>query len=460
MASDFLPIDLDFYYSQKITITSVNRIQQHAQISLLYQLGLSYRQIAAFVNRHETTVERWVQRFIQGNELQDRSRSGRPLVYGETLRLKAIAIYCQTPPLPGVGHLSVRDAQDYFQTRLAIPELSMSSSTIGRILRDHSLRPHLTKYFLNITDPEFFPKASKIIDLNINPQEFTFSGDECPGIQALMPLDPDLPAINHKPNYRDFSYSRKGTTDLIAFFRVNDGQVFGRCADNHNRHTFISVFEEHVQQWPKDKQLHYILDNYKTHCHEEFCQSIAKICKVRYYPLKTAQERCQWLQNSDKKVVIHFTPFHGSWLNQIEIWFRILSQKCLKPRRFESVEALEQQILNFIETWNKFLAHPFNWTYTGEGLHEKVVSRFNRLLLIESSQMDVSFLNKQFQLMPNILRDFPDVVNTKQWIQLQKLTKDKNDFMQRIINKSSKPRVAKEAWINFHNFIKIMNCQI
>ncbi|UCE08221.1 MAG: IS630 family transposase, partial [bacterium] len=406
---------MDFNYSQTITIISVNRIQQHAQIALLDQIGLSISSVAAFVNRHITTVKRWIRRFKEANQLKDRTRSGRPPLYSEVVRLKTIAFYCQTAPLPGLSRFSLRDAQEYIKTRPQIQGCSMSYSTIGRILREHGLRPHLNKYFLNITDPDFFPKALHIIYLYFNAPEFLFCVDECPGLQALMPLDPDLLAIANKPNYRDFLYSRKGTTDLIAFFRVQDGQVFGRCTENHNRHTFISVFEQHVRLWPSDKQLHYIVDNYMTHCHEDFCQLIAKLCNDKYYPLKTAHERRQWLQKNDKRVVIHFTPFHGSWLNQIELWFRILSQKCLKPRRFESVSMLQQEILNFIETWNNFLAHPFKWTYTGEGLQEKVVSRFNKLLLIESSQLDVSFLNKQFQLMANIVRDFPNVAKTKQW---------------------------------------------
>lgn len=459
MARDFLPVDFDFNYAQKITITSVNRIQQHAQIALLDQMGLPKAQIAGFVRRHITTVKRWIGRFKAANELKDHKRAGRPLVYSEAVQLKTIAFYCQTTPLPGLSHFSLRDAQEYLQTHPETLGCSMSYSTIGRILRTHTLRPHLNKYFLNITDPDFFPKSNHIIDLYLNAPEYLFSGDECPGIQALMPLDPDLPAIANQPNYRDFSYSRNGTTDLIAFFRVKDGQVFGRCKDNHNRHTFISVFKEHVKLWPADKQLDYIVDNYATHCHDEFCQVVAKLSNVKYYPLKTAQQRRQWLQNNDKRIVIHFTPFHGSWLNVIEIWFRILSQKCLKPRRFESVAMLQQEILNFIETWNKFFAHPFKWNYSGDRLQEKVVRRFCQLLMIESSQMDTSFLNKQLQLMTNIVRDYPDIIKTKQWAQLQELAMSKKNYIEQVITNSSKPRVSKAAWVNLDTFMKIMNCQ-
>jgi len=142
------------------------------------------------------------------------------------------------------------------------------------------------------------------------------------------------------------------------------------------------------------------MDNLNTHFNDEFCKAVAELSNVTYDPLRTGIERRQWLQDENKRIVIHFTPFHGSWLNMIEIWFGILNKKCLKHQSFESVQLLQETIEEFIETWNTYFSHPFTWTYTGEELHEKAITRFNKLLLIESKQMDIKFLTKQLLLTP------------------------------------------------------------
>ena len=180
---------------------------------------------------------------------------------------------------------------------------------------------------------------------------------------------------------------------------------------------------------------------------------------MKYEPLKYGVERRQWLQKDDKRIVVHFTPFHGSWLNMIEIWFGILNQKSLKYRRFPDTDILKETILDFINTWNKYYAHPFNWKYKGKDLHKNAVSRFNKVLLIESNQMDISFLNKQFLLMSNISQLFPSIVKTKQWNQLKELIVLKNDYITAIIDNSNKEKIKPKAQQNLENITKILNCQ-
>ena len=68
------------------------------------------------------------------------------------------------------------------------------------------------------------------------------------------------------------------------------------------------------------------------------------------------------------RVSFVFTPYHGSWLNQVEIWFGILTSKCLRLRPFRSVAALTDAIYAFVEHWNARMAKPFEWTYSGKVL--------------------------------------------------------------------------------------------
>jgi len=436
--NDLLSSEESLTSSLKRRIAAFGRAQQRSQMAALHECGIDVKPISLFVNRHITTVRRWIARAKNDGDIHDQKRKGRPAVYPEQIRLKTIAFYCQVSPLPGCGTWSFRWAEKYLKNHSEIIDCSMSHSTIQRILKSHAIRPHLNKYFLAITDPDFFPKMDHIINLNLNPPEYLFNFDECTGIQATNPLAPILPASENKPRYEDPSYSRNGTTDLLAFLNPKTGKVFGRCCANHNTQTLVRVFKEHVYTLPPDALLHYIMDNLSTHFHNDFCATVAELSKVAYVPLKTGIERRQWLQSDHKRIVIHFVPFHGSWLNMIEIWFGILYKRFLKHHPHRSDLFLAETISKSIEMWNDVFAHPFTWKYTGEGLHEKVIARFNKQLIIENRQMDIKFLTKQLLLMSNIFHTYPHKAQTEEWKQLCDLVGEKRDYLYSIINSDTK----------------------
>ena len=417
----------------KVNAPRTNRMHKRMEIAALHQCNIPSPRIAWFSGCHIRTVGRWMIRIASGEPITDRTRSGRPPLYSEHICLKTIAFFCQTPPLPGCSRWSLRDAEEYFNYNPEVIGRGMSRATIGRILTEHTLRPHLKEYFLQITDPDFFPKMEHIIGLYLSPPEHLFCFDECTGIQAIERLAPDFPAIPAHPFTREFQYRRHGTADLMAFLTPANGDVFCRCTENHNTQTLTRVFTEHVGLQPEHAFLHYICDNLSTHFHDNFCATVAELSGVTYTPLKSGGERRQWLQSGDKRITIHFVPFHGSWLNMIEIWFGILGDKCLKNGWFGSVEELTQAIMNFAQTWNEHFAHPFTWTYRGEGLHGKVVRRFMRLLQMESPQMDIRFLTKQLLLMENMVQDFWIQVEKDDWQQLLHLVNQKQSYLSSVI---------------------------
>jgi len=391
------------------------------------------------------TVGRWLIRVASGEPITDRSRSGRPVLFNDQRRLKTIAFFCQTPRLPGCNRWTLSDATRYLKNHPEIVGCAMSRASVGRILRGHALRPHLRRYFLQITDPKFFPKMEHIIWLYLHPPKYLFCFDECTGIQAIERMAPDFPPIPGYPLSREFHYRRHGTTDLIAFLRPATGDVFCKCTENHNTQTLSRVFTEHVQLQPKDACLHYICDNLNTHFQDQFCATVAELSGVTYAPLKTGEQRRGWLQSGERRITIHFVPFHGSWLNMIEIWFGILAEKCLKNGWHGSVDALIESIMDFAETWSEHFAHPFTWTYRGEGLHGKAVRRFMRLLQMESPQMDITFLNKQLLLMGNLVRDYWTQVEEHGWQELLHVLTQEQNYLVDVISSASKERQRETA---------------
>jgi len=205
---------------------------------------------------------------------------------------------------------------------------------------------------------------------------------------------------------------------------------------------------------PSDAVIHYIMDNLSPHYHDDFCHTVAELSGVPYSPLRTGAERRQWLQSQHKRIVVHFVPFHASWLNMVEIWFGILKSKCLKYDHFFSVEQLCEGIMTFIDTWNEFYAHPFTWSYTGEGLHAKAVRRFCRLLSIETNQMDAKFLTSQLLLMSNLGEDYLRLIPQADWRRLINLATRKDDYIANIIELDTRPRGQKKAREAYSRFVK------
>jgi len=432
-----------------------DRIYQRAIIAALGIEGIEEQSIAIFTSVHPKTVHRWICRVEEGKPLTDIQRCGRPRRFSEAARLMTIAVYCQhTPPLPGVYRWSLRDAQKYFKEHFEAIGKPISRSTIHRILLEHALRPHRRKYYLQITDPDFFPKMEHILECYSNLSRNLYCFDECTCIQALKRLTPNLPSGPHQPLFEDFDYRRNGTTDLLAFLSPATGKIYGQCTENHNRHTLCRVFSSHVRMHPSYSIIHYIMDNLSSHYHNDFCHTVAELSGVPYTPLKTGPERRQWLQSQHKRIVIHFVPFHASWLNMVEIWFGILKSKCLKYDHFISVEQLREAIMTFIETWNEFYSHPFNWSYTGEGLHAKAVRRFCRLLSLETSQMDAKFLTSQLLLMSNLAENYISLIPPSDWRYLIDLAVKKDDYMTNIIELDARPRGQKKARAAYSNFVE------
>ena len=130
----------------------------------------------------------------------------------------------------------------------------------------------------------------------------------------------------------------------------------------------------------------------------------------------TTDKLVEWLAREDKRIVIHYTPYHGSWLNWIEFWFGIMGRKVL-GESFGSPDALKTALEAFAVDWNTLLAHPFQWSYDGSGLHEKAVRRFTKMLSGSAAQMELRILTKQMMLLTNLLRDYFSEVSRESWEQ-------------------------------------------
>jgi hypothetical protein len=201
------------------------------------------------------------------------------------------------------------------------------------------------------------------------------------------------------------------------------------------------------------------MDNLSTHCGYPFCQAVAELGGVECPPekeLNNQAKRVEWLRSDSKRIVIHFTPYHGSWLNLVEIWFGIMAAKVL-TESFGSPDAFKAAIHAFGEQWNLLLAHPFNWSYDGKGLHERAVNRFTKMLHNAVEQMQIRILTKGLMLMTNLFENYFSEVSETSWQRLVETLSSKHETIATIIQQEQGPIRKKKAEQALADFTDILN---
>ena len=227
----------------------------------------------------------------------------------------------------------------------------ISPATVQRIWDAHGLQPHRVRTFKLSQDPRFVEKLTDVVGLYLNPPDkaVVLCVDEKSQIQALDRSQPGLPMKKGRCGTVTHDYKRHGTTSLFAALNVLEGTVIGECHQRHRHQEFLKFLRRIDREFPADRELHLILDNYGTHTH----------------PIVN-----DWL-SQHRRFSLHFTPTGASWLNLVERWFRELTDKQIRRGVFHSVSDLKKSIREFLRVNNRE-PKPFVWTASVESILKKV----------------------------------------------------------------------------------------
>jgi transposase len=318
-----------------------------AKALLLAADGVATNEVARRCETTDTSVRAWRRRFVeQGVDGVGRIAPGRG-------RKSWLAEGTVEAVVYDTLHESPDDGSTHWTTRLMAKRHGIGKDTVARIWRDHELKPWKVKTFKISTDPQFEEKLVDVVGLYVDPPQraVVFSFDEKTQCQALDRTQPSLPMTPGRAGTMTHDYKRNGTTDLFAALNVATGEVIH---DTRKRHTardvlaFFKLIDLHV---PGDLDVHVVLDNLSAHKTPEINKWLAHPKQARWH--------------------LHFTPTSSSWLNLIEGWFKLLTQRRLRRGVFNSVDMLVDAIDLWVERWNDD-PKPFIWHKTAQEIITKV----------------------------------------------------------------------------------------
>jgi transposase len=308
-----------------------------ARIVLACEAEQSNEVVAGKLRTRAQTVGRWRSRFIAKrlDGLLDEPKPGAPRKIGDDVVESIVTRTLESTP-KGATHWS---------TRQMAKKVGLGRTTISRIWRAFGLQPHRTESFQLSKDPLLVDKVRDIVGLYMSPPDnaIVLCVDEKSQIQALNRTQPLLPLRPGQVERRTPDYERHGTTTLFAALDVQTGRVIGECHARHRTIEFRKFLDTVDASVSSTSEIHIVLDNYSTHKTPVIKRWLAK--RPRYH--------------------LHFTPTHGSWINQVERWFGLLTERQLKRGVHCSVPELKRAILEFLDTHNEE-PRPFIWTKTAD----------------------------------------------------------------------------------------------
>lgn len=320
---------------------------RRAKVILLSAEGVSNQDIAARVELTPAMVSHWRRRWRDHGlaGLYDAPRSGRPRSHDDDAVAALLQRVLGSKP-PQATQWTVRAASD---------ASGISKSSVQRYFALFGVQPHRSKHFKLSTDPFFVDKVRDIVGLYLNPPDhaLVLSVDEKSQIQALERTQPLLPMGLGYVEGVTHDYTRHGTTTLFAALNVKTGKVLAQCKPRHRHQEFLQFLKHIDANVPPDLDVHLIIDNYATHKHAAVKQWLAR--HPRYH--------------------VHYTPTYSSWLNQVERWFGIITQRAIRRGSFRNVKELVRRITHFVEHYNAD-SRPFKWTATADS----ILAKLQRLL--------------------------------------------------------------------------------
>ena len=313
----------------------------------------TYREIASASGASEATVITTLKEFLTDGftkmitpKRNPASDISRLKVTGD-VEAKIIATACSAAPK---GYVRWTLNLLYNQMMVVLEDISISRSTIGRILMKNDLRPHLNDYWCipPEEDAEFVANMEDILDVYQRPYDPKYPlwcMDEKP-YQILGEAREPLPMRPGNLAKVDSEYVRNGTVSIFCFIQPHTGKLLHSVEPTRTAVDWAEKIKYLVDEVEPDaEKIILVMDNLNTH-------NISSLYKAF---------RPEEARRIAKKLEVHYTPRHGSWLDIAEIGINIMTRECL-DRRIPSIEALKEELKAWNDEYDKDPS-PVNWQF-------------------------------------------------------------------------------------------------
>ena len=315
-----------------------------AKLVLACVAGAANSDVAQRYQVSPATVGKWRRRFIdlRLSGLHDELRPGKPRTINDERVAELVNTTLHTKPADGSTHWSVRSVAG---------QTGISKTSVHRYFKMFGLQPHRSETFKLSNDPFFIEKLRDVVGLYLNPPDnaLVICVDEKSQVQALDRTQPMLPMGLGYVEGVTHDYKRHGTTTLFAALNVVNGAVLAECKPRHRHQEFLDFLRAIDKAVPADLDIHVIVDNYSSHKH----------AKVKTW----LAQRPRWH--------MHFTPTYSSWINMVERFFALITERAIKRGSDRSVKELIGRIHHFVEHYNQN-CKPFVWTATADSILAKL----------------------------------------------------------------------------------------
>lgn len=381
-------------------------VKERAKLVVKCYFDDNVRRCSKELNTSRNRVRKWKNRWIANQNLlkrteleephnlkntvvkvlSDNYRIGRPPVIRSEQVATIIYLSLQYPSLFGlpISHWTAEKLREV-AIKLEIIE-DISTRQINRYLKQSDINLYKYQGWLNSMESnpdikEYSERVEKICKIYINSDEYTKDGavilstDEKTGIQAREHKHPVKPVRQNSLMKIEQEYERNGTTMLIATRDITSGKVIPMLNPTRKEKDFLKHIKDVLKNFNDKKEIIFVMDQLNTHMSESLVKLVAQECNItdelgkkgKSGILKSMKTRAKFLEDTSHRIRIVYTPKHCSWLNQIELWFGIITRQLLNKRSsFKSVEELNRRILEYIKYYNENLAKKFKWNYDGK----------------------------------------------------------------------------------------------
>lgn len=286
--------------------------------------------------------------------LKDDPRPGQPIKFDDRIKSRIIALVCSDPP-EGFDRWTLDLIKEKSEEAGIVDQIS--KETIRIILQEHDLKPWQQKMWcIPKLDEEYIRRMEDILDIyerEYDEKEPVICIDEKP---AVLHEDKRAP-IKGKPGKIkkvDYEYGRHGTANVFCAVEPLKGNYKLQVTEKKTRDDFAKFLASIERQYQSAKRIILVMDNYITHFQESL---------IGFYG--EGKGAAIW-----NRFDVHYTPKHGSWLNQAEIAIGMYNRQCLGNTRIPDIEALSKKT----KAWEKIIRSKkviIKWKFTKDKAREK-----------------------------------------------------------------------------------------